>query len=112
MENGPLTSGDPYSVFGCSGFLGFLKKSLLGISRAVTVASGGRILLGPNLLIFAAREEQGVSTPDLAGKLAFRIGLKRAALHALAVAGYLLGLPFWRRIFGKQNQIPVLLYHL
>jgi len=87
-----------------------LGKTFLGFSAAlIEWMSGGRFLVGPSLLVFAGKKELPSSAQVF--RMRTRILLKTLALHFLAVLGYLLGLPLWLRLLGRNHDLKVLLYH-
>ncbi len=113
VENGLMTSGDPYGVLRSANLMRFLKGVIFGAVRVAACVSGGRWLAGPNLLVVAECPESE-ETPEgraLRQAMARRLFLKRWALHVLAVFGYLLGLPLWRQLFSRETDTCVLLYH-
>lgn len=116
IQNGKLTEGDAYQVFSRSSLMSLAKQFIYFFSRVVEFLSFKKIYAGSNLTAFATKEtlpftplshERGEGKGE---ELQLRIFLKRIALHLLAVTGYLLALPLWRRIF-KPCEISILLYH-
>ncbi len=57
--NSPLTKGDPYRHTGISGLVGAVKKAVDLISRITFKLSGGKIVTGPSLLIWAEKPLSG-----------------------------------------------------
>jgi len=109
IRNGEPTQGDAYQVFSRSKITVLAKRGIYGVSRLVGFCTGNRLLMGSALV---ARGSKGIPHPRLEPTaMRLRIVLKSVALHALAGAGYLLGLPFWYRILGRDREIRILLYH-
>lgn len=109
IRNAKLTSGDAYGVFTVSFLMDWAKKIIFSLAQCVSFLTSGRILTGSSM--YARAVKQGRS--QIAGNQALekRDSLKRLALYALAVCGYLLLLPLWRRLLGKNRGISILLYH-
>lgn len=109
IGNGSPTEGDAYQVFSHRPLMKAAKSMVYFAARAVDFLSGNRILLGPNLAAFASKDLPGRG-PRPVG-IPVRIILKRGALHLLALLGYLLGLPLWFKLLGKEREIRILRYH-
>lgn len=110
IQNGPMTEGDPYQMISAAGVMQVLKKTLFKMAQAVEWLTGNRAFIGP-VLICKATKEMGASGGVKSGSAQMRLKIKQAALHLLAVVGYLLGLPLWRRLFGGECEIRILTYH-
>lgn len=109
IRNGEPTEGDAYQVSSRSSLTALAKSWIYGISRFVSFFSGNRLLIGSTLI---ARASPATSPPKFEREaMRRRIILKSVILHLLALAGYLLGLPLWFKIFGKDREIRILLYH-
>ncbi|MCB9800531.1 MAG: glycosyltransferase [Candidatus Omnitrophica bacterium] len=98
IKNGRPTQGDPHQIF--SGF---------NFIRFVRLISGGRLLIGSDMVIFASKESAAIYPARR--KLQKRIAAKRMALRFLAVLGYVLGLPLWQKLTGRDRHTAILLYH-
>ncbi len=113
IENGRMTTGDPYGVLHFSGVMTLIKRIVQTGVSFIASCSFGRILAGPNLFLIAERGETP-ETPEslvLRRALSLRVALKRGGLYFLACLGYLSGLPLWRHLFGVGNEVIFLLYH-
>jgi SAM-dependent methyltransferase len=55
ITNSPLTEGDPYSYTRIGKLTGFLKLLVDMVGRALFQLSGGRLIIGPSLLIWAEK---------------------------------------------------------
>jgi len=55
ITNSPLTEGDPYSYARIGKLTGFLKLSVDMVDRVVFKISGGQLITGPSLLIWAEK---------------------------------------------------------
>ncbi len=106
IENGAPTEGDAYRL----GTVVRLSKSLLYfVARATSLLTGNRFFIGSNLVVKAVKDSSSSSSRALRVKT--RILMKSLLLHGLALLGYLLGFPVWRRLFGKDQEIRILRYH-
>lgn len=109
IENGKPTQGDPYRVSSHSFLVRGTKFLVYQIACLVDFLSGRRLLIGPNLLAKVTKDE-ALSNPVF-GVAQARIILKCFFLNLFALFGYLLGLPFWFRLLGKDREIQILRYH-
>jgi len=55
ITNSPLTEGDPYSSTRIDKLTGFLKSSVDMVGRILFQISGGRLITGPSLLVWAEK---------------------------------------------------------
>jgi len=55
VTNSPLTEGDPYSYTRIAKLTGLLKSSIDIVGRVLFQISGGRLITGPSLLIWAEK---------------------------------------------------------
>ena len=55
ITNSPLTKGDPYSHTRTGKLTGFLKSSVHIVGRVLFQISGGRLITGPSLLVWAEK---------------------------------------------------------
>ena len=109
IRNGPMTEGDPYRQSTAVSKMMFLKGFLTVLSGLVAQLSWNRLLVGSNLVIRATKEPSRMVMISKGEQTL--IIVKSFVLHLLAVMGYVLGLPLWRRLAGRGREIPVLLYH-
>jgi len=109
VSNGKPTKGDPYQVFSFSRLMTMAKSTVYGMVSCLSFISGGQLLLGTNLMIYASQKRDAIKRKG--SGLRFRIILKRVMLHGLALIGYLFLLPLWAKILGRGHQQSVLLYH-
>ena len=112
IRNGVPTQGDAYQVSPRAHFVETGKYLVHSFATLVESLSGARLLTGSTLIAFSSKgSAPAPSSESLVPGTPARILLKRVMLHALALLGYLLGLPLWFRLRGKARQIRVLLYH-
>ena len=109
VQNGQMTEGDPYQVVPTAGLIPFLKKTILNAAKAVEWITAGRLLMS-SVLLAKATKESPEGLPDFSFERK-RLKMKQAALHFLALLGYVAGMPLWRRLFGGYEEIRILTYH-
>lgn len=112
IENGMPTEGDAYRVSSHGPLVKIAKGLVFSIARGVSTLTGNRLFIGSNLV---AKASKGVTPPlripPATLAIQSRIILKTLFLHLLALLGYLLGLPLWRKLSGKDREIRILRYH-
>lgn len=112
IQNGILTSGDPYRVFK-AGPMEILKKGLYAFAQALYLLSFGRWFAGSVLWVRAVKTGDDVSfskNQKFKG-IKTRLWIKKVLLHGLAVLGYLIGLPLIAKLSGKDRYPRILMYH-
>ena len=109
VRNGIPTQGDAYQVFSNGSLMRAAKSLVYFTASAMDFLSGNKILLGPNLTARASKAPSERQWRPVG--IRARIFLKRVILHTLAVVGYLLGLPVWRKLLGRDREIQILRYH-
>lgn len=111
IQNGIMAQGDAYRVFSRSIFMQAGKAFIYNLACLVDILSGNRVLMGSNLIAFAVKGRERKNYDSRARALAARVRIKKTVLHLFSALGYLLGLSFWRRLFGKDREIRILCYH-
>jgi len=109
VDNASLTQRDAYQVFSNSGLMATAKICLSLLAQGMARISGNRFLISSSLMVCAGKEK--FLNMGTSGATRIRVVLKKIALHLLAVAGYVSGLPLWAALGGKRNEIRILLYH-
>jgi SAM-dependent methyltransferase len=57
--NSPLTQGDPYAYSAIRGLAGVGKRVVSTVANLIAHLSGGRVLVGPSLLVWARKADSG-----------------------------------------------------
>lgn len=109
IRNGTPTRGDAYQVFSRSALMTIGKLLTYTLAEGLAFLTGHRILIGSNLLAQASKGPAPSAVQTFVSRS--RVFLKSIFLHLLAVAGYLLGFPVWRKLRRGDHEIRILLYH-
>ena len=109
VRNARPTQGDAYRVFALSFLMNWAKTAVFRLSEWAAFLSGHRIFMGPSLYITAAKNGGARGTFDSTDER--RVLIKRWILYGLAACGYLCLLPLWNKLFKKDRNVRILLYH-